>query len=113
MRTSMATRKFFLCTGQWVTVEQLANYPYSHIVGELRYALDEYQSVSVLAVYENSLPSNIIPPTRPDVRVEIIGDARRIRCTISYCEHFNRWEIGRSAFLQLSRRYEHYFEKGE
>jgi len=114
MRTSTRTRKFFLCTGQCVPANELRNYPNSHIVGEVHYVLDAGQRVTALAVYETSLPSSIIPASEPNIRVEVIGDARRIQCTVSYCKHFiKRWEIGKVTFLQLSRRYELYFSKGE
>jgi len=113
MTASTSTRKFFLCTGQCVLADELGNYPNSHIIGEVHYVMDEGQRVTALAVYETSLPSSIIPASEPRIRVEVIGDARRIQCTVSYCNHFiKRWEIGRLTFLQLSRRYEVYF-KGE
>jgi hypothetical protein len=109
----MSTRKFFLCTGQCVPAGELSNYPNSHIIGEVHYVLDDGQRVTALAVYETSLPSSLIPASEPSIRVEVIGDARRIQCTVSYCKHFiKRWEIGRLTFLQLSRRYDVYF-KGE
>lgn len=113
MRSSISTRKFFLCTGQCVPAGELCNYPDSHIVGEVHYVLEEGQKVTALAVYETSMPSSIVPASETRIRVEVIGDARRIQCTVSYCKHFiKRWEIGRITFLQLSRRYEVYF-KGE
>lgn len=86
--------------------DQLSNYPHSHIIGELRYVLEEGLRVSALAVYEVSLPSSILPPMDVHIRVEIIGDARRIKCTYRNCDHFKRWEIGKATFLQLLQRYE-------
>jgi len=105
MSASKAVRKFFLCTGECVPADHLADYPGSHIIGELRYVLDEGQRISALAVYEESLPSDRIPPFEIEIRAEIIGDARRIKCTISHCKHVKRWEIGRQTFIQLQQRY--------
>ena len=102
----MSTRKFVLCTGERVHADQLGRYPDSHIIGELRFVLDQGQKVIALAVYENSLPSSLIPPINLDIRLEVIGDARRIRCTVSHCEHTKHWHIGRATFL----RYKLYFE---
>ena len=96
-------RKFFLCSGQAVTVEQLEKYPDSHVLGELRYLSDEGRKVTALAVYEVSLSIKDVPETLPEIRVEIIGDARRIKCTC--CKNRERWEIGKAAFLQLMSRY--------
>src|SRR5919106_1704908 len=88
-------RKFFLCTGQAVAPDQLAKYPESHIIGELRYLMDEEQRVTALAVYEVSLPIVDVPADLPALRAEIIGDARRIKCTC--CQHRERWEMGKAA----------------
>jgi len=96
-----------------VHADQLGNYSDSHIIGELRYILDEGQKVIALAVYEISLPSSPMPPIDPDIRLEIIGDARRIKCTLSHCEHLKHWRIGRDAFLRMSQRYKPYFTQGE
>jgi len=95
-------RKFFLCTGQAVTVDQLSQHPNSHIIGELSYVIDEGRKVTALAVYELSLFVSDVPDEFPAVRVEIIGDARRIKCTC--CDHRERWEIGKTAFMQLLKR---------
>jgi len=105
MSTATSVRKFFLCTGECIPGDQLANYPASHIIGELRYVTDEELRLTALAVYESSLPTSRVPPIEVEIRVEIIGDARRIRCTISHCRHAKRWEIGRSAAMQLQQRY--------
>lgn len=101
--SSLAGRRFFLCTGQCVTFDQLEKYPRSHIIGELRYVTDEGRKVTALAVYESSLHSNNAPVVLPPIRVEIIGDARRIKCTC--CHHRERWEIGKVAFMALMQRY--------
>lgn len=105
MNRSKSTRKYFLCTGECVPADRLADYTESHIIGELCYVMDEGQRLSALAVYENSLPSSAIPPREVEIRVQIIGDARRIKCTIPDCKHAKRWEIGRQSFMQLQQRY--------
>ena len=105
MSTLKTTRKFFLCTGECVPGDQLASYPSSHIIGELCYVLDEGQRVSALAVYEKSLPSSNVPPVETEIRVEIIGDARRIKCRYPNCYHYKRWMIGKAAFMQMQQRY--------
>jgi hypothetical protein len=99
----MSDRRFFLCTGQAVTVEQLEKHPNSHIIGELHYLPDEGRKVTALAVYESSLAIKDFPLTMPAIRVEIVGDARRIKCTC--CDNRERWEIGKAAFMQLMSRY--------
>jgi hypothetical protein len=97
-------RRFFLCTGQCVTADQLTNYPHSHIMGELRYVTDEGRKVTALALYEQSVSAvHGAPSVSRPVRVELIGDARKIKCTL--CERVERWEIGKAAFLVLMQRY--------
>ena len=103
MSASKSARKFFLCTGECVPGDQLARYPASHIIGELRYVLDDGAQVTALAVYEVSLVSNNVPQINQHVRVEIIGDARSIRCTCCH-RQFKRWEIGKVAVRQLLQR---------
>lgn len=105
--TPRPVRKFFLCTGECVQWFELVNFPESHIIGELRYVPFEGEKVTALAVYEISLPTSMIPPIKTEIRVEIIGDARRIRCTVRTCEQLKRWEIGRPALHRLIQRYEH------
>jgi len=101
--SSLLGRRFMLCTGQCVTFLDLEKYPHSHILGELRYITDEGRKVVVLAVYETSLSVKDVPVALPPIRVEIIGDARRIKCTC--CIRRERWEIGKNAFLALMRKY--------
>lgn len=96
-------RKFFLCTGQAVPGDQLAKYPNSHIIGELRYVVDEGSKVTALAVYELSRAIVDIPADMPELRAEIIGDARRIKCTC--CCNPSRWEIGAAAREVILRKY--------
>lgn len=98
-------RRFFLCTGQAVTVEQLMLYKHSHILGELRYVSDEGRRVTALAIYEQSMAAlHGAPSLSRPVRMELIGDARKIQCTL--CEHMERWEIGKAGFLALMSRYQ-------
>lgn len=107
MNTSKPVRKFFLCTGQCVQGDQLREYPGSHIIGELHYVEDEGQRLTALAVYEVSVPSSTIPPEHVRIRAEIIGDARRIKCTYLGCIYFlKQWRIARAAALQLAHRYQ-------
>ena len=104
------TRRFFLCTGECVTLEQLDGYRGSHILGELRYVQDEGRKVTALAVWEVSVPAaeeeRLFCYRAVRVRVEIVGDARRIRCTHRSCAREQRWEIGKAAFMVLMQRYE-------
>ena len=100
-------RKFFLCTGQVVPAEHLCKHPDSHIIGELRYVMDgndqHKRAVTALAVYETACSTENAPAALPDIRVEIVGDARNIKCTC--CDNHENWEIGKAAFLQLMSRY--------
>ena len=98
-------RRFFLCTGEAVTVEQLGDYPNSHVIGELRYVLDEGRKVTALARWAISVGTYGVPPINPDVDVYLIGDARNIHCKYPGCAHKERWEIGQAAFMQLMSRY--------
>jgi len=107
MSAPKSVRKFFLCTGECVSAEQLRNYPDSHIIGELHYVFDEGQRLTALAVYEHSLDSSVIPPERIHIRAEIIGDARKIKCTYLGCAYYLKtWKIARAAALQLAQRYQ-------
>ncbi len=93
---------FKLCTGQEVKFDKLDQYPHSHIIGELRYVLDDGVKVTALALYEQSVPVTDPPPFRPPVRVEIIGDARRIKCTC--CIRREKWNAGKAALRQMAQR---------
>jgi len=89
-----------------VQADQLGNYPNSHIIGELRYVLEHGEMVSALALYTNSLRTNGTPSIEMDVCMEIIGDARMIKCRYPDCSyHLKRWHMGRTAFMQLQRWY--------
>lgn len=99
-------RKFFLCTGVVVAYEKIHEHPKAHILGELRHVTDEGRTVTGLAIYEQSVPANQVPPLRPDIRLVVIGDARQIKCTHKDCKNKERWEIGKAAFLALVQRYQ-------
>lgn len=106
MSTSKTLRRFFLCTGEAVPAEQLRLHPNSHIIGELRYLPEEGEMVTALAVYEQSLPADSLPLLDPRIRVEIIGDARGIKCTCCH-RQYKRWQIGKVAVRQLIQRHQH------
>ena len=107
MSASKSVRKFFLCTGQCVSADHLSDYPGSHIIGELHYVIDEGQQLTARAVYEVSLTSSVTPSVNVRIRVEIIGDARRIKCTYLGCIYYlKQWRIARAAALQLAHRYQ-------
>lgn len=97
--------RYFLCTGECVKYEDLHLYPHSHIMGELRHVVDEGHKVTALARYEVSVSAANVPPLNPEIDVLLIGDARNIKCRSAGCEHRQRWEIGKAAFMQLMSRY--------
>lgn len=101
-------RRFFLCTGEAITADRLHLYPSSHIIGELRYVLDEGRKVTALARWEFSFSTLQDPPIKPDVDIYLIGDARDIKCRWSGCLNKERWEIGQAGFMQLMSRYGKY-----
>lgn len=98
-------RRYFLCTGQCVEYAELYKYPDSHIIGHLRYAVDEGRKVTALARWDVSTKANEVPPLEPVIDVDLIGDARNIRCRHAGCERSQRWEIGKAAYEQLVKRY--------
>lgn len=98
--------KYFLCTGQCVTRDELCDYPHSHIMGHIQYLEDEgSKKVTALARWEISVPANTVAPLKPTVDCFFIGDARRIKCRHAGCHNHQRWEIGKAAFMQLMKRY--------
>lgn len=103
---SKSDRKYFLCTGQAVTIDQLSHYPNSHIIGHLTHVVDEGREVTALARWEVSTSTKDTLPEAPEIDVYLIGDARQIKCKYpEKCENRERWEIGKAAFLQLMSRY--------
>jgi hypothetical protein len=103
MSTSNSLRRFFLCTGERVLENELFQHAGSHIIGELHYLSEQGEKVTALAVYEQSLPVNIVPSSDMLIRVEIIGDARGIKCTCCH-RRYKRWEIGKVAVRLLLQR---------
>lgn len=97
--------RYFLCTGQCVKYEDLIKYPDSHIIGHLCTLNDEGKQLTALARWEVSTPTIRVPPLQPLIDCMFIGDARNIRCRFPGCEHKERWEIGKAAFLALMSRY--------
>jgi hypothetical protein len=77
-------------------------YPHSHILGELRYVMDEGRRVTGLALWDHPVAADEAIPMMPVVIAVIIGDARMIRCR--RCDRSQRWEIGRAGILALMGR---------
>ena len=102
----MPSRKFLLCTGECVPADRLADhYPDSHIIGELRYIKANGKRVTALALYECSFSK--YPEDYPAILVNLIGDARGIRCT--QCNNVvKRWEAGRAAMDAIIERARNY-----
>jgi hypothetical protein len=98
-------RRFFLCTGNLVTLDELHLHPAAHIIGETKRITMGGRRVSVLAVYEVSVPTTCPPEILPEIRSET-KEADHIRCTVVGCGRKERWEIGYAVYLQLARRYE-------
>ena len=98
-------RRYFLCTGECVEYKDLYKHPNSHIIGHLRYVLDEEKRVTALARWVVSAPAEMVPPNDPEIDCEFIGDARNIKCHCGGCQNTVRWEIGKGAFLVLMQRY--------
>ncbi len=102
---TISEKKYFLCTGEVVTYENLFRHPSSHIIGHFQYVTDEGRRVTALARWEVSMPTTEVPPILPDIDVYLIGDARRIKCRAPGCIRVERWEIGKAAFMVLMDRY--------
>jgi len=94
-------RKFVLCTGQSLTIDELKKHSDSHIVGELHHLLREDIKVTVCAVYERARTVNDVPIALPSILVYAIGDAI-IKCTL--CDYKREWEISRTGFFLLMYR---------
>lgn len=106
-------RRFFLCTGQVVYLSDVASdrekYAGSHIIGEVVYRLDSGKRVTALAIFENSVCADEIPPANPELVNYAFGDAREIWCrhgirTAHRCGRKQRWEIGKAALASLTAR---------
>lgn len=97
--------RYFLCTGECVPYEKLHEHAGSHIIGHLKdVQFGDDKKVTVLALWNLSVPTTIVPPVAPVIDVEIVGDARNIRCQFPGCGQSGHWEIHMSAFLALMRR---------
>jgi hypothetical protein len=101
----VSAARYFLCTGECVKYEDLHLYADSHIIGELRYVVDEGRKVTALARYDVSVSASLVPPIDPEIDVLLVGDAREIKCRAVGCVRKERWEIGKAAFMQLMQRY--------
>lgn len=101
--TKKSDRLFFLCTGETLSEDGVARYQESHIIGELVRILDGTIVVTALALYEVSLTVSTPPHVLPPVRLEIIGDSRKIKCTC--CKHHARWIIGKAAIRSVIQKY--------
>jgi len=107
MSAGKLIRKFILCTGECVQADHLSDYPNSHIIGELRYLSDDGLKVTSLARWEESISTNAALPINPEVDIDVIGDARNIKCRYPRCRNKKKdWKIGRAALVQLSQRYQ-------
>lgn len=97
--------RYFLCNGYIVPYEKLHEHPNSHIIGHLCDVSDQGRSVTALARWDKSVSAATVPLLNPRIDCMIIGDVRSIRCRYPGCEHKERWEIGKAAFLALMSRY--------
>lgn len=98
--------KYMLCTGECVLYEDLYKHPNSHIIGHLRYVVDEQKKVTALARWDVSESAGVVPPLEPVIDCEFIGDARNIKCKHADCTNTVRWEIGKAALDVLFARRE-------
>lgn len=104
MPDPIPSRKFFLCSGELVDESKLHQFTQAHIVGELRlrYDRETEKTVSMLAVYRVSLPTDHVPFIRPPVSNHTFHSPN-VFCSL--CERAPRWEINHSAFMALMERY--------
>ncbi len=97
--------RYFLCTGECVTLDELHLHPHSHIMGHLQYLEDEGRKVTALARWDVSPSTDQVAPLKPVIDCFFIGDARLIKCKHPGCPNHQRWEIGKAAFMVLMSRY--------
>lgn len=104
---SRPARRFFLCTGQCVTsndiYKDMTRFSRSHIIGELRYVTYEGRKVTALAIYEKPVSAVTVPPVSP-VIVDYTLLSPIIKCRFPYCTRSQRWEIGKSGMLALMEK---------
>lgn len=98
--------RYMLCTGECVLYEDLYKHSSSHIIGHLRYLVDEGKRVTAFARWDVSVSADIVPPVEPVIDVDIVGDARNIKCRYAGCKNTVRWEIGKAALEVLFTRRE-------
>ncbi len=92
--------RYFLCNGSVVAYKDLHLYPSLHILGHLVSVSDEGRSVTALALWREAAPTTEVPPLHPQVKVDLVGDARHIECELCHVRS-QRWEIGLAGFLVL------------
>jgi hypothetical protein len=102
--TSIMEKRYFLCNGRAVKYADLYKHPHAHIIGDLRFMADEGRKVTAMARWEESMPTDAVPPIDPEIDVFIIGDARSIKCRHTGCGRHPRWEIGKAAISALLER---------
>ncbi len=97
---ALPQRKFYLCTGELVNEDKLYKFPNAHIVGQLVLTTDHEtdRTVSELAVYRQSLPTNAVPLVRPPIAAWV-SHARHVCCSL--CERGPCWVINQSSFMAL------------
>jgi hypothetical protein len=96
-----ADKRYFMCNGRAVKYTDLYKHPNLHIIGDLRYLVDEGKRVTALARWEKSHPTDAVPPIDPEIDLYIIGDARSIKCRHAGCDRHPRWEMGKAAISAL------------
>lgn len=96
-------RKFMLCTGQVKTLDELIDYPKSHIIGEITTVglFRLKRKFTALALYEDSVKINNVPEVLPEIRTYQIGLATFTKCTL--CRRRRNWSETRAS---LARRME-------
>ena len=105
-KSTKRVRKFMLCTGQVLKIDELINFPNSHIIGEIRLIgmFNQKRKFTSLALYEVSLPVKDVPESLPEIRGDVIGDMLHIKCTL--CRHRRQWQSTRATLLQRMSLFE-------
>src|SRR5574343_1994843 len=92
--------QFFSCDGSFATYDKLHEHPYVHILGHLARMAEDGHKFTGLALWDESQPTDRVPPVSPVVRVFLVGEATKIRCTCCG-RNTEQWEIGKAAFVKL------------